>query len=467
MAGASLACSSTSDSQEITPKAPAVEALAARGGALPLVERLSGTVKARQQVAIRPEITAPVRQVLFESGAAVRRGDVLVKLDDRRLQDQLRQEEARLQLARAAAAEADAEVAAVKAEVTRSRQLAEAELISQLELETLEARLQAVEAAAAQRQAGVAQAQATVAERRSDLDRTVVRSPISGRLGQRTVEGGMLVDPSSTLFLVGDLGQLRVEVSLTESMLAYLREGQRVVIRQGDRLELEAALSRISPFLAETSFSTTGEIDLNLDAESAPSLRPGAFVTVDVLYGESEEVTLVPVSAAWEDPQTGILGVYVLEGGATGPPGLVEPSKAPIAGESVKGLPELSERAFEVELRPVVVQAEGRGVLGIEGIEVGEWVVVQGQQLLSSRGDQAEMARVRPSTWERVASLQSLQREDLLRRFLDKQRRYSAERGVRPPSNQDYLAPALRDSGAEAALPEAAVPADQSAGESS
>lgn len=414
--------------------APAVEAVQAKSGALPLVERLSGTVKARNQVAIRPEIEARVVEVLVESGAAVRRGQPLVRLDDRRLQDQLRQAAASLQLAEASAAEARARVAEAEAETVRSRRLAEDELISPLDLETLEARLDAVEAAAAQSEARVAQAKATLAERRSDLARAVVRSPVDGRVGQRNAEVGMLADPGGVLFMVGDLGELRVEIPLTEAMLSYLEEGQRVRILPADGEPIEARLTRISPFLDERSFSTVAEIDLAADGD--PTLRPGAFVAVDVYYGESERVTLVPASAAWEDPQSGVLGVYVL----TSADGLEPPAEGETAA--------LGERGHPVELRPVEVRAEGGGTLGVEGVDEGEWVVVQGQQLLAGVAAGELAARVRPASWERVLALQDLQREDLLRRFLAKQRRYAEERGARPPSNEEYLAPAVGE-GAE------------------
>lgn len=424
--------------------APAVEAVPARVGALPLEERLSGTVKARNQVAIRPEIEAPVTAVLVESGATVTQGQPLVRLDGSRLQDQLRQAEASLRLAQGAAAEARARVAEVEAETVRSRRLAEQELISDLELETLEAQLDAAQASAEQSEARVEQARATVGERRSDVARAVVRSPVNGRVGQRNAEVGMLVDPNTTLFMVGNLSQLRVEIPLTETMLGYIEEGQPVRVLPAGGKPLEATLTRISPFLDENSFSTVGEIDLD---SPEPTLRPGTFVAVDVLYGESERVTLVPTATAWEDPATGVLGVYVLDS-AQGLAAASPSSEAAADGDQAP-LPPLSEETYPVTLRPVEVLAEGRGMIGITDVEEGEWVVTQGQQLLSGGAADELAARVRPASWERVLDLQDLQREDLLRRFLAKQRRYAEERGSRPPSNREYLAPAIGDGSGE------------------
>ena len=69
-----------------------------------------------------------------------------------------------------------------------------------------------------------------------------------------------------------------------------------------------APLIRISPFLHPVAHSTEAQIDL---ANAEGAFKPGMFVTVDVFYGESEEATLVPVSALYENPKTGVMGVYV------------------------------------------------------------------------------------------------------------------------------------------------------------
>jgi hypothetical protein len=73
----------------------------------------------------------------------------------------------------------------------------------------------------------------------------------------------------------------------------------------------------------------------------------------------------------------------------------------------------------------VDVVAEGRHVVGVSGLEPESWVVVVGQHLLSSQDPEAgpPRARVRPISWERLIELQGLQREDLLRQFMEKQQR--------------------------------------------
>jgi len=218
--------------------------------------------------------------------------------------------------------------------------------------------------------------------------------------------------------VVGDLDDLVVEIPLTEEMLGRVEEGQPVRIRAAGTgaAPLVGRLARISPFLAASSFSTVGEVDVD---NRGGTLRPGTFVTVDVVYGHSEPATLVPAVALWEDPRTGAAGVFVMAADGAAPDG------------------ELSAAARPVALRPVELLAAGDGAVAVRGVEPGEWVVTVGQHLLARDG--AGAARVRATTWERVERLQSLQREDLLEGFLAKQREIARTRGATPPTHEEYV----------------------------
>jgi HlyD family secretion protein len=61
----------------------------------------------------------------------------------------------------------------------------------------------------------------------------------------------------------------------------------------------------------------------------------------------------------------------------------------------------------------------------VEGIEPGDWVIVVGQHLVAggNPNEGPPQARVRPIRWERLLDLQGLQREDMLRQFMEKQQR--------------------------------------------
>ncbi|MDX1383265.1 MAG: efflux RND transporter periplasmic adaptor subunit [Thermoanaerobaculia bacterium] len=406
---------------------PAVEAVQARLGAVPLAERLNGVVKADNQVAIHAEISAPVAEVFVRSGASVERGQALIRLEDDLLTDQLRQAEASLRLAQAEAAEAHARVRELELQVRRTRVLSQEDLVPELDLETQEAQLEALRAGADQ---------AEVQARKTSISKTLIRAPVSGRVGRRNAEVGMLVGQGNVLFVIGSLDNLRVEIPLTEAMLGYVRESQPVEVSAlalGERV-IPATLSRISPFLSENSFSTIGEIDLRNAGEP---LRPGMFVTVDILYGESEQATLVPSSAIWEDPRTGVQGVFVA----------LEASAASLAEASD---PQAAE-PVEVRFRPVEIVAEGRSAVGLRGLEEGDWAITGGKHLL--RSDAPSMARVYATTWERIVGLQSLQREDLVRDFLRRQQEFVRTRGATPPTQREVRSRILAEEGSDPGAP--------------
>ena len=288
---------------------PSVEAVQARYGSLPLEERMSGSVSARNQVAIYPEINAPVVAVEAQTGDYVEAGAPLVRLQDDVYRERVRQAEASLRIARADVSSAEATLNQLRAELKRAERLAEQDFQSQQELESLRAEVQGAEAAFERAQAQVEQAQATLDERQSDLRRTVVRAPISGHVGARNVEVGQRVDGNTRLYTMGDLDTVKVTVQVTDKMFGQIQTGQPARIRVPSKdTTLGASVTRMSPFLSDESYSAEAEIIVPNEEQV---LMPGMFVEVDVAYGESRQATIIPLSAIYENPTTGARGVYV------------------------------------------------------------------------------------------------------------------------------------------------------------
>ncbi|MEQ9104762.1 MAG: efflux RND transporter periplasmic adaptor subunit [Rhodothermales bacterium] len=396
------------------PTTPAVEVIQARVGSLPLEQRLSGIVRAVNQVMIYPEISAPVERVAVRNGDTVQAGDALVYLRDQQFQDQLRQAEAQLQLNEADAERTQAALNEAEARFARAEELFKKELQSQQQFDAAMTDVASARAAHLQALARIAQAESTVRERQEALRRTIVRAPFSGMVGQRNVDAGQRVDTNTPLFMIGDFDEVRVEVSITDGMMSRIERGQTALISIDGRPDtlITARMSRISPFLEAGSFSASAEIDV---PNPGRVLRPGMFVAVDVLYGESQQATLVPESALFEHPTSGLMGVFVA-------PSLAQETPIEEPDEFDPSNPPPLTEATPVQFRPVNVMARGRGVAGVTGIVMGDWVVTVGQDMLASRtGDVS--ARARPVPWQRVASLQALQDQDLLLQFMEKQQR--------------------------------------------
>ncbi|MDA0787994.1 MAG: efflux RND transporter periplasmic adaptor subunit [Proteobacteria bacterium] len=389
-----------------TELAPLVESVAARHGTLPLVERLTGTVRADNQVILFPEVSGRVTRVLVESGEQVQKGDLLVALSDQQYREQLRQADAGYRINEARVRQAQARLAELRAQASRTESLGRQDMVSQLELEQLKAKMESASADVALAQAQLEEAAATRAEREGLMAKTEVKAPISGVVGQRNAEVGMQVTPSTRLFTIGNLDRVSVTFSISDSMLRKIEVGHPVEIltntSTGSQRVMGGELTRISPFLDEITRSAEAEIEV---ANPERWLRPGMFVAVDVLYGQSRQATLIPISALFSDPETGATGVFVLA--------------SPPAGEATSGTPAIDAAAEyesrEVTFRGTNILARGAMEVAVDSISPGEWVVSLGQNLFAGRYDSI---RVRPVTWQHVMVLQGLKREDLLGQIL-------------------------------------------------
>lgn len=390
--------------------------MAVRYGSLPLVERLSGTVRADNQVVIYPEFSGRIAEVMVDNGDTVTTGQPLARIDDTQIREQVRQAEAGHRIAQARLRQAEARLAEADAQARRSRELNERNLVSDLEYETLSAQRASAAADVDLAQAELERAAATLAERTDQLGRAVVRAPVDGVIGGRRAEIGMQVSSNRELFTLGDLTRLHVSVNLTDAMVGYIELDQPVRILAsevvGDSLVLTGTVTRISPFLDEVTRSTEAEISIHAPD---PRLRPGMFLPVDILYGDSQQATLIPTSAVFTDRNTGTESIYILN--------------TPITNKAeIKATPDKLSAPIGVELRPIDIIARGLNEVAVSNLDEKTWVVTLGQNLLSSDG--RSMARARPVSWAHVLELQSLNREDLLTDVLQETGRTTAQ--VRP-----------------------------------
>lgn len=380
---------------------PTVEAVLAQYGSLPLEERLSGSVKASNQMEIFPEITSPITQVLVNNGDRVTAGQEIVRLRDFEARERVKQAEASLMIASAQVRQSEARLNQLRNQLNRIRQLAERDLQSQAELEQLQAEVVAAEATNQLNLAQRSQAESILEERNNALDLTIVKAPISGIVGQRNAEVGQLATTNTRLFSIGDLTRMRIEVTLTEQMLSRVREGMRVHLTSdaiGDTI-ITSTVTRISPFLDPLTHTATTEIDVR---NVNNLLKPGMFVNVDIFYGDSDQATLVPNNAIYRHPREGYEGIFVASSlGQELNFGYAEDQEVPqVVGPT------------PIDFRRIEIVARGRSVSAVRGIEPNTYIVTLGQNLMI---DGSPQARVRRVEWDHILNLQQLQSRDLIR----------------------------------------------------
>lgn len=389
---------------------PAVEAVEVVLGSLPLEERLSGSVRARNQTDIYARVAGTIEQVFVDNGDAVTAGQPLVQLRSRDFEERVRQAEAGLAVADARVRQAEASLQRVRADLERIRLIVDRQLGTQAELDASVAAAISAEADLDLMTAQRVQAGSILQERQAELADTLIRAPITGVVGARNAEIGQQANTGVALFVIGDVNSLQVDITLSQAMLSYITVGTSVVVyadlSPGNTIESEIA--RISPYLHQVTRTTRAEI-LVEQGDDLPKLRPGMFVTVDVLYGESDEAPLVPNSALYRHPRDGREGLFVTDlRSALANPEL--PPGDPAGGPDVA----VGEPVGPVDVRfvPIEVIARGRTASGVRGVAPGNYVVTLGHKLLASA--EIQPAIVQPTPWEHILELQSMESLDLL-----------------------------------------------------
>lgn len=316
--------------------ARAVPAYVAERRALAQRVVASGRVMPAARVTLGSLSLARVTEVAVREGDAVRRGQLLLRLDDAEARAALSQARARVQEAAArldlvrgvttrTAAEsvrrAEVRVAQAERDVERARRLFDGGSASAAQLEDAEkalllarseAETAAVQAAsvgdagADQRLAAAAlrQAQAAAAAAQAKLDEKELRAPADAQVLVRGAEPGDVVQPGAALLVLAEAGRTRLTVQPDEKNLAVLREGQEAdaVADAFPAEPFRAAVSYIAPAVDPAR----GTVEVRLDVPSPPPfLRPDMTVSVNVTVGRKDDALVVPAEAvrdAADDP---------------------------------------------------------------------------------------------------------------------------------------------------------------------
>ncbi|MGO9083670.1 MAG: efflux RND transporter periplasmic adaptor subunit [Candidatus Sulfotelmatobacter sp.] len=272
-----------------------------------LVEAV-GTVRAAQSSDLASQMMGNIVEIRVHEGDHVRRGQVLAVIDE----SQPRAAADRATAADIAAQQqlvaADSDLALAESTLKRYQNLYEKKSVSPQEFDEVKARQQAARARRDMAQAGQGQAQAALAEARTSLDYTRIRAPFDGVIAEKKADPGTLASPGMTIFTVEDVRRYRLEATVNENDLRYVRTGQQVsvVIDALDNTGLEGKVVQIVPAADSASRSFLVKIELPTDLR----LRSGLFGRAQFSRGERQAL-LIPRSAVVERGQ--LQGVFVLD----------------------------------------------------------------------------------------------------------------------------------------------------------
>jgi len=285
--------------------APRYQTQEARRGALTVTVTATGTLQPTKSVDVSSELSGIVRSVEVTYNDAVKVGQVLARLDTAKLEAQALQYKAALDSARAKLLQCQATVTEALASLTRlrrARELSGGKLPSQADLEAAVATLARAEADEASAQAATAQAQATLEATETDLQKSVIRSPINGVVLTRGVEPGQTVAATlsaPTLFtLAENLAQMELLVYVDEADVSRVKDGQGATFKVDaypDRV-FHARIKQVRYGSTTTNSVVTYGTVLSLDNADL-SLRPGMTATALIVVQRVEGRVLVPNAA--------------------------------------------------------------------------------------------------------------------------------------------------------------------------
>jgi len=154
-------------------------------------------------------------------------------------------------------------------------------------------------------------AQQELAEAKWRLDKTEIRSPFTGRVTMRGISLGKHVRLGDDLFTVTDFEPLIARIFLPEKDIVGLAEGRdvRITLKADTNVQFEGRIRQISP-VVDTS---TGTVKITIEAIRPPKqVRPGGFVTVDIVKETRPNVVILPREAVIRELQKA--HVFVISG---------------------------------------------------------------------------------------------------------------------------------------------------------
>ncbi len=267
-----------------------------------------GTVRAVQTSDAASQMMGNIVEIRAHEGDHVQRGQVLAVIDDSQPRAAVDRATAADLAAQQQLVGADSDLALAESTLKRYQNLYEKKSVSPQEFDEVKARQQATLARRDMAKAGQAQAQAALSQARTSLDYTRIRAPFDGVVTEKKADSGTLASPGMPIFTVEDVRRYRLEATVNENDLQYVRTGEQVsvVIDALDNAGLKGKVVQIVPAADAATRTFLVKIDLPADA----LLRSGLFGRAQLSRGERQAL-LIPRSAVVERGQ--LQGIYVLD----------------------------------------------------------------------------------------------------------------------------------------------------------
>ncbi len=267
----------------------------------------TGTVRAAQSAQLASQVMGTITRVNVHEGDRVRRGEVLVTIDEAQQRAAYASANAGLQASQETIAAAAADYALAEATMKRYQMLYDKKSVSPQEFDEVKTKLAAAKARRDAAHAGRLQAEAGVSEANTVMGFTKIRAPFDGLVTAKLADPGAMAAPGVPLLIVEDPGRFRLEATVDESKMGAVRLGETVPVAidaLGDQ-GITGKVVQIVPAADPASRTFTVKIELPAN----PQLLSGLFGRARFPHGQRESV-MIPQTAVVSRGQ--LQAVYIV-----------------------------------------------------------------------------------------------------------------------------------------------------------
>lgn len=266
----------------------------------------TGSIIANEEVQLRPEASGRITSLTLDEGRSVKKGDLLVKINDADLQAQLRRTQLQLELA--------------ELRENRQKLLLENRAIAQEDYDVALNQLNTVKA--------------EIELIRAQIEKTEIRAPFDGMIGLRNVSEGSYITPTNVVATLQDFDNVRIDFSIPERYAAYVRSGDQITFtRQGSDQIYTGRIMAVEPRIDQA----TRTLMLRAEAPNpGRAIIPGAFVSIRFQLREIPDAIMVPSEAII--PELGGNSIFVLDDGVARRRNIVTGTRTETLVQVVEGL---------------------------------------------------------------------------------------------------------------------------------
>jgi RND family efflux transporter MFP subunit len=299
-----------------------VEFATAKRGSVSEQILVVGNLIGAATVQVVPRVNGRLQSVTVQLGDAVKQGQVIARVEDSEIREQVRQAEASYRVSEASIRQREADLKLAETNLERSRSLYQRQLLPQQTFDDTQARHQAAVAQLDLARAQFEQAKARLEELKITLSNTQIIAPVDGFVGKRFLDPGGFASTNVPVASVVDIRTVRMVANLVE------RDMRRVPAGTPANVEVDAfpgekfkgRVSRVAPIFDPAT--RTAEIEIEVP-NVGYRLKPGMYSRVNLTIDTKADAVMVPRNALIDlDGKTGVfISQTAAGGGAAAPAG--------------------------------------------------------------------------------------------------------------------------------------------------